>query len=139
MYRLCGDPDLLDAAVAHQDDAIGQGHRLLLIVRDVEHGRAELAVDPPDLGLHLLAQLLVERAKRFVHQHDRRLVDDASGQRHALLLSAREFPRQSARCMGQLHERERLLTRLSISLDEQRRMRSGNAMFSKTFRCGNSA
>ena len=46
-----------------------------------------------DLELHLLAQLLVERAERLVHQKQRRLEHDGAGQRDALLLSARKLAR----------------------------------------------
>jgi hypothetical protein len=42
-----------------------------------------------DLELHLVAQLLVERAQGFVHQDDRGAIDNATRQRNALLLAAR--------------------------------------------------
>ena len=52
--------DLLDAAVAHDADPIGHDQRLLLIVRDIERRAAELAMQPPDLELHLLAELPIQ-------------------------------------------------------------------------------
>ena len=45
------------------------------------------------LELQLLAQLLVERAERLVHQQQARLEDDGAGKRDALLLAARELAR----------------------------------------------
>ena len=41
--------------------------------------------------LHLLAQLLVERAERLVDQHHPRFEHQRAGERHALLLAAREL------------------------------------------------
>jgi len=54
----------------------------------VDNGDAKLFVDMLDLVLHMLAQLLVERAEGFVHQHQFRLEHQRAGQRDALLLSA---------------------------------------------------
>ena len=50
-------------------------------------------VEVADLELHLLAQRLVQRAERFVQQHDRRFEDQRAGQRDALLLPAGELRR----------------------------------------------
>ena len=82
--------DLLDLRVVHETDAVRHDHRLLLVVRDVEDGNAELGAEPLDLQLHLVSELLVERAERFVHEHDRGAVDEAAGECDALLLTARE-------------------------------------------------
>jgi hypothetical protein len=49
---------------------------------------ADALLQPLDLELHLLAQVLVERAQRLVHQEQRRIVDEGAGQRDALLLAA---------------------------------------------------
>ena len=46
-------PDLLDRPVAHDRDASAERHRLLLIVRDVDHRRAEPAVQQRQLGARL--------------------------------------------------------------------------------------
>src|SRR5262245_9343072 len=45
--------DLFDLAVAEHGDAIGHRHRLGLVVRDEDHGDADLAMDALDLDLHL--------------------------------------------------------------------------------------
>ena len=41
-----------------------------------------------DFELHVLAQLLIESTQRFIHEDDRRVVDDATSERDALLLTA---------------------------------------------------
>jgi hypothetical protein len=46
-----------------------------------------------DFVLHLLAQLLVERAQRFVHQHEFRIEDQSARHGHALLLTAGKLGR----------------------------------------------
>ena len=46
-----------------------------------------------ELELHVLAQLLVERAERLVHQ-EHAGEDERAGERHALLLAAGELARQ---------------------------------------------
>ena len=59
-----------------------------------------------DLELHLLAQLLVERAERLVHQQQWRLEDHGARQRNALLLAAGELVRKARPVVRQPDERE---------------------------------
>ena len=99
--------DLVDPAVVEDRDAVGHAHRLLLIVRDIEHGHAEALLDLLDLDLHLKAQILVERAQRLVHQHDRRVEDDRARERDALLLAARELMRMAVAEAAEPHQLER--------------------------------
>src|SRR5215468_11549092 len=80
--------DLFDLAVAEHGDAIGHRHRLGLVVRDVDHGDADLAMDALDLDLHLLAQILVERAQRLIEQKHVRIEHETARERDALLLAA---------------------------------------------------
>ena len=82
--------DLLDEAFMHDDDAVGQTHRLDLVVRDVDRGRPLFDVQPLDLGPHLFAQLGVQRADRFVHQHRLRAPHQRAADRDALHVAARE-------------------------------------------------
>ena len=65
-------------------------------MRDVDERRPELALDPLQLELHLLAQLHVERAERLVEQERSRPVDERPRERDALLLAAGELPRPPA-------------------------------------------
>ena len=52
--------DLLDAARAQHDDLVGHGHRLHLVVGDVDHRGAQAVVQTGDLRAHLHPQLRVE-------------------------------------------------------------------------------
>ena len=64
--------DLLDPAVVEHGQAVAHGQRLLLVVRHVDEGDADLLLDPLELDLHLLAELEVERAERLVEQQHAR-------------------------------------------------------------------
>ena len=69
-------------------------------------------MQPPDLELHLLAQLLVQCAQRFIHQDQLRLEYQRAGHGDALLLSARKLrgsPRAEA---AELHHVKRALDSL---------------------------
>lgn len=86
-----GRVDLLDGALMEHGDAVGHGERLTLVVGDEDHGDAERTLQMFDLQLHLLAQVLVERPERLVHQDELRVEDERPGERHALLLPAGEL------------------------------------------------
>ena len=83
--------DLLDLALVHHDDPVGSDHRLGLVVGHVDGRDLELVVQAADLEAHLLAQVGVEIGERLVEQQDFRFDDDGAGQRHTLLLAARQF------------------------------------------------
>src|SRR5215217_73872 len=86
--------DLPDDAVAQDHDPVGQRQGLVLIVSHVDGRCSKLVVNAPDLRAHFEAQLRVEVGKRLIHQHERRFDDDGAGNRHALLLAARELARE---------------------------------------------
>ncbi len=86
--------DLLDHPVVEHHDALPQGHRLDLVVGDVDHRRAQLAVQLRDLGAHRVAQLGIEVGQGLVQQEHRRLAHQRAPQRHALALAAGHRPRQ---------------------------------------------
>ena len=100
--------DLRDAGLMHHHDDVGHGQGLGLVVRDVDDGGADGAMDALDLDLHLLAQLLVQRAERLIHQQQARPRNQRARHRHALLLAARELARIALRKMRELHQREHL-------------------------------
>ena len=81
-------PELLDAAVVHDHDQVGHGHRLALVVGDQDGGDAETLLQQPQLHLHGLAQLGVEGGQRFVEQEQLGLDGERAGGRHALPLAA---------------------------------------------------
>ena len=104
--------DLRDQALVHDGDAVRHGQRLFLVVRDVDEGDAEIGVQAAHLELQVLAQLLVERAQRLVHQQQPGLEHDGAGQRDALLLAAGELARIAVAVARQLHQLERLADQL---------------------------
>ena len=83
-----GRPYLIDPPAIHDPDAVRHAHRLFLVVRDIQHRHAKALLDLLDLHLHFVAQVLVERAERLIHKHDRRVKHDRARQRDALLLPA---------------------------------------------------
>ena len=82
--------DLDEPAGFEDADAVGHGHRLGLVVGNVEDGGAEVALDVLELEAHLGAELGVERGERLVHQVDLRLADQGAADGDALHLAAGE-------------------------------------------------
>ena len=80
--------DLLDEAVAHDDDAVAERHGLDLVVRDVDERGVDLLAQLDDLGAHLVAELGVEVGQRLVHQEDLRAADDGAADGDTLPLAA---------------------------------------------------
>ena len=81
---------LHDMAEVEDGDPVAHRQRLLLVVRDVDEGRRGRRLDLAQLGLHLAPDLLVERRERLVQQQNLRLWRQRAGDRHPLLLAARE-------------------------------------------------
>ena len=86
---------LLDDAVVEQQDAVGDRHRLGLVVRDVQRGQSERDDQLAQPGARFLAQLGVEVRQRLVEQDDRRVVDQRARDRDALLLAAGKLVRKA--------------------------------------------
>ena len=93
--------DLLDPAVVHDDDLVGHGHRLDLVVGDVDRGGLQPLVQVLDLGAHRDAQLGVEVRQRLVEQEHLRVAHDRAAHRHALALAARELARIAVEQVGE--------------------------------------
>ena len=89
--------DLLQHAVIHDGDPVGQRHGLDLVVGDVDGGRVVLEVQPLQLGAHLLAQLGIERADRLVHQHAPSAAAPARGRWRRAACRRRTAPRAACR------------------------------------------
>src|SRR2546429_622574 len=62
-----------------------------LVVSDVNDGQPKLFLDVLDLDLQLLAELLVERTQRLVHQHENRVEDQRTREGDTLLLPTRQL------------------------------------------------
>ena len=108
--------DLLDHAVAQDDDLVGEGHRLDLVVGDVDHGGVEPLVEPRELDAHLHAQRGVEVGERLVEQEDLRLAHDGAADGDALALAAGELPWACGRDSGSSWRRSRRLVDLGVAL-----------------------
>ena len=90
-------------AVIEDGDAVGQRERFLLVVRHIDEGAPDAAMQRLQFLLQFRAQLLVECGERFIQQQQVGIED----QRHALLLPARQLLRQAFGEGGQLHQVER--------------------------------
>ena len=128
---LGGRADLLQDALVHHRDPVGERHRLDLVVGDVDGGGAVLEVQALQLGAHVLAQLGVERADRLVHQHRLRAAHQRAADRDALHVAAGQLRRALAEEMLDLQRALRpSRTWLSISVRLSPVARSGKAMLS---------
>ena len=92
-YTSCGVPICCELTAVHHRDARAHGHRLDLIVGDVDECRVEPTVQIDQLGAGLAAQLGVEVRQRLVHAEHGRLAHDGAGQRDTLTLAAAELTR----------------------------------------------
>mgnify|MGYP003694150989 CR=1 FL=1 len=72
---------------------VGQRHRLLLVMGDMNEGGADALLDGLRVVLHLAPELEIERAERLVEQQHGRFDHQSAGQRHALPLAAGKLMR----------------------------------------------
>src|SRR5690554_3742527 len=79
---------LLDHTIVEDGNAIRHGERFRLVVGHIDDGYSDRLVYVLDFVLHLLAQVLVQRAQRLVHQDQVGIKDQGPHDRHALLLPA---------------------------------------------------
>ncbi|MGY4546710.1 hypothetical protein ACVMDO_002139 [Bradyrhizobium sp. USDA 4513] len=86
--------DLREPAVDQDRDAVGDRHRLAIVLGDVEHGGSAAPQQVRQLEPHLVAQLCVDIAQRIIQQQNIRIADQRPRQRRALLLSVRQFARR---------------------------------------------
>ena len=80
LVDVLGRTALLDHARAHDGNAVGEGERLVLVVRDEDEGDADLALDRLELDLHLVAQLEIERGQWLVEKQHLGAVDQGAGE-----------------------------------------------------------
>ena len=103
---MSGRRSLLGAAVAHDDDAVGQRQRLVLAVGDEQRGDLQALLDVAHLLAQPLAQMLVEAGEGLVEEQDLRLEHQRAGERHALLLAAGKLVRQPGFVAGEADQLE---------------------------------
>ncbi len=93
--------DLLDAAVLQHDDAVGERHRLDLVVGDVDHRRVgHRFLELGDLDAGGDAQRRVEVGQRLVEQEHLRIAHDGAADGDALALAARQRLGQAVEIFG---------------------------------------
>ncbi len=88
---------LLDDAFAHDDDMVGHGHRLDLVVGHVDRGRMQPVVQRADFLAHVDAQRRIEVGQRLVEQERLRMADDGAAHGDALALATGKLPRIALR------------------------------------------
>ena len=109
---LCRTADLQDNPVAHDRNTVRHCHGLFLVMCDIHKGDPELLLKALQLYLHLLAQLQVQSAQRLIQEQDTRVVDQRTGDGHALFLPAGECVRPALFVPGHLYQSEHFLNLL---------------------------
>ena len=105
MIELHRRADLLDPAVLQHDDAVGERHRLDLVVGDIDHrrrGHALLELGDLDAGGD--AKRGVEVRQRLVEQEHLRVAHDGAADGDALALAARHRLGQAVEKFGELQD-----------------------------------
>ena len=100
--------DLQEPSLVQHGETVGHRKRLLLIVRHADEGDADPFLQRLQLHFHFEPELLVQRAQRLVQQQHGRMVHQRAGERHPLLLAARQLRRQAILLRGQAHHGQRL-------------------------------
>ena len=97
-------PGLHHAAGVEDDELLRHRQRLQGVGGGVEDGRAEISLEPLQIGHQPLAQLVVEPHQRVVEHEDARVAHEPPRHRDALLLAPRE---RVGRLVEQVADRER--------------------------------
>ena len=84
---------LLDDAVVHDRDLIGDSEALLLVMRHVDGRDAQLLLDAANLDTHLHAELCIEVRERLIHEKQIRLDDKSTGKGDTLALATGKLAR----------------------------------------------
>ena len=101
--------DLGNPPALEDGEPVAHGERLLLVVSDEDEGDSDVLLDRLELDLHLMAELQVQGAERFVEQQDLRAIDQGARQRDPLPLAAGELRRPPVGEAGELDEGEHLV------------------------------
>ena len=88
---LDGGPDLLDQAVLHHDETVGDRHGLELVVRHEDRRDVKPLLELPDLLAHHEPEVRIEVGEGLVEQQDLRFETERPGKGDALLLAAGEL------------------------------------------------
>ncbi len=122
-YETCNEPTvrpfinlvrpthLDDAAFIEDGEAVRHGEGFALIMGDEDEGNAHFLLQRLEFFLHLLAELEIEGAQRFVEQQHLGLIHERTGQGNALALTAGKLPGPAAFKAAELHHRQGLAAR----------------------------
>ncbi len=97
-----GRAHLLQATVADDGDAVGNGHRLDLVVGDVDDRGPETAMQVDQLESGLRSELRVQVGQRLVHQEHLGLAHDGPGQGHPLALPTGQLAGLAVQVLGEV-------------------------------------
>src|ERR1700749_3707216 len=86
--KLNGGENIFEHAGIHKRDAVTEHERLSHVMRDKDHGLAQLLLQFHKFMLQLRAGNGIERAEGLVHEQDLRIGGKSAGQADALALSA---------------------------------------------------
>ena len=99
---------LVQLALVHHADRVADRERFELVVRDEQGGGLRRLQDGAHLLRQALAQVHVEVGKRLVQQQQLGPRRQRAGQRHALLLAARQLVWKALLAAVQPHQRQHL-------------------------------
>ena len=113
--------DLRDDTLVEHDDLVGEGHRLRLVMRHIDHRRAEIGVELRQFEAHLHAQFGVEVGQRLVEQENLGLAHQRAADRDPLALAARKLGRTAIEIRLELQDARDLERPLVLRLSRLRR------------------
>src|SRR5439155_23091718 len=85
--------DLLEDPAVHHGNAVGHRERFLLVMRDVDEGDPDPALDVAQLPLQLFAELQVQSPEWLVEEEHLGVLDESASERNPLLLAPRQLAR----------------------------------------------
>jgi len=131
--------DLLQDSLLEHRDSVAQSQRFGLVVRDVHHRRAELAMEPSELDSRLDAELGVEIGQRLVEEKCQWLAHDRAAKGDALALASESCAGFRSRSSSSPSDAAIASTRVAITAGGCFLMLSPNPRFCRTVMCGYSA
>ena len=96
--------DLHDFTVLQHNDLVGERHRLDLVMRHINGGGIELAVEFGNLDTGIMTKRCIQVRQRFVKQEHIRVADNGTANGDALALAARERRRAPVQQMFHLQD-----------------------------------
>src|SRR5689334_24734223 len=104
MVDLCRRANLLNLPAIEHDDFLTECHGLGLIMRNVNHGRAQPPMEPDELDKHVGAQGRVEIRERLVEKKQLGPAHDGAPERHSLSLPPAQLLRFAVQLATELQQ-----------------------------------